>query len=74
MEKQTGLALLLLCGCVSGTPYQRAMRLQHEEAAGDEIIEALSDPNWKLRCLAARACGASASTACPSSGAGDQGR
>jgi hypothetical protein len=64
MEKNTGLVLLLLCGCVSGTPYQRAMRLQQRDPAEEEIVQALSDPNWKIRCLAARACGASVNTAC----------
>ena len=68
MTTNTGLALcvsLLFQGCVSGTPYQRALRLQSGEAAADEIVHALSDPSWKIRCLAARACGASGADCLP---------
>lgn len=64
MEKNIGLVLLLLCSCVSGMPYQRAVRLQQREGSADEIVEALSDPSWKIRCLAARACGSSTTAAC----------
>lgn len=65
IANKTGLVLsLFLCGCVSGTPYQRALRLQRGEASADEIVQALSDQSWKIRCLAARACGASGASGC----------
>lgn len=67
MSNKTSLVLLvLLGGCVSGTPYQRAIRLQRGEASPDEIVQGLSDQSWKIRCLAARACGASGASECMS--------
>lgn len=41
--------------CVRETPYQRALALQ-EGPSRAEISRSLRDPNWKLSCLAARAC------------------
>jgi uncharacterized Fe-S cluster protein YjdI len=55
MTNHKWLAFALLSGCVSGTTYQRATALQ-ESPSKSEVQLALKDPNWKLRCLAARAC------------------
>lgn len=56
--------MLVGAGCVTGTPYQRAMALQEGRAGMDEINRSLLDQNWKLRCLAARACGSSTDIQC----------
>lgn len=61
--QRLGLLLLLVSAasaCVTGTAYQRALRLQEGAATPEEIARGLEDPNWKLRCLAARACDSSA--------------
>lgn len=58
-------AAVLLAGtnCVSGTVYQRATSLQ-ETPSVDEVRSRLADENWKLRCLAAQACGRSPDAEC----------
>ncbi len=58
----TGVALLSFA-CVQGTPYQRALRLQQEPTL-EEMTAGLEDTKWKVRCLAARACGAGGHQVC----------
>ena len=50
--------------CVSGTVYQRAMALQEDPPPADAVKQGLRDENWKLRYLAAQACGAGKDPAC----------
>lgn len=58
------LGSLMLVGCVTGTTYQRAMRFQGSTPESGDIIEGLLDPSWKVRYLAANACGRANSSEC----------
>lgn len=59
------LALLLqLTGCAGATVSERGLALQEGKVGAEEIARGMSDPDWHLRCLAARACGATTHPAC----------
>ena len=58
------LTVWLVGGCVTGTPYQRAAEIRDGQVSSSELLQDLHDPNWKVRCLAARACGLRGGKAC----------
>lgn len=58
------LVVVAVTGCVTGTAYQRAIALQRGTPSPAEIRQGLVDDNWKVRCLASRACGSNADAEC----------